>query len=105
MKSISFTTLTLLSYLDLMSMGGSDKADDISKIGKYNSGLCFSMALALRNNIDFTVAVVDSEYSENFDRVRDTVYTIDSYTEICEQTDKEKELIQITKSVSKESFF
>ena len=105
MKSISFTTPTLLSYLDLMSMGGSDKADDISKIGKYNSGLCFSMALALRNNIDFTVAVVDSEYSENFDRVRDTVYTIDSYTEICEQTDKEKELIQITKSVSKESFF
>ena len=105
MKSISFTTPTLLSYLDLMSMGGSDKAEDISLIGKYNSGLKFSMALALRNNIDFSVRVVDYEYSESFDRKRDTVYTTGAYKEICEQTNKEKELIQITKSVSKESFF
>ena len=105
MKSISFTTPTLLSYLDLMSMGGSDKVGDVSLIGKYNSGLKFSMALALRNNIDFSVRVVDYEYSESFDRKRDTVYTTGAYKEICEQTNKEKELIQITKSVSKESFF
>lgn len=105
MKSISFTTPTLLSYLDLMSMGGSDKVGDVSLIGKYNSGLKYSMALALRNNIDFSVRVVDCEYSESFDRKRDTVYTTGVYKEICEQTNKEKELIQITKSVSKESFF
>lgn len=105
MKSIHFVTPTLLSYIDLMSMGGSDKADDITKIGKYNSGLCFSMALALRNNIEFSVTVVDSEYSENFHRWRKTLYTIGSFKEICEQTDKEKELIEIKKYVSKESFF
>lgn len=106
MKSIHFVTPTLLSHLDLFSMGGSEKAEDTSKIGRYNSGLCYSMALALRNNIDMSVRVFDTEYeSEGQDRARETLYTIDTYTEICEQTDKEKELIQLTKSVSKQSFF
>lgn len=106
MKSIHFVTPTLLSHLDLFSMGGSEKAEDISKIGKYNSGLCYSMALALRNNINMSVKVFDTEYeSEGHDRERETLYTIDTYTETCEQTDKEKELIQLTKSVSKQSFF
>lgn len=105
MKSIHFTTPTLLSYLDLFSMGGSDKAEDITKIGKYNSGLCFSMALALRNEIHLSVEVFDNEFSENFDRKRSTLYTTDVYTECCDQTGKEKELIQIYKNVSKESFF
>lgn len=105
MKSIYFVTPTLLSYIDLMSMGGSDKADNDKLVGLYNSGLKFSMALALRNNIDLSVRVVDSEYSESFDRKRDTLYTIGSYKETCEQTDKEKELIEITKTVTKESFF
>jgi hypothetical protein len=105
MKSISFTTPTLLSYIDLMSMGGSDKADNVSLIGTYNSGLKFSMALALRNDIRLTVEVFDTEYSENFDRKRCTTYTLDSYKECCDQTGKEKELIQLTKNVSKESFF
>ncbi len=106
MKSIYFVTPTLLSYIDLMSMGGSEKAEDDTKIGTYCSGLKFSMALALRNNVDMSVKVYDTEYeSEGHDRARETLYTIGTYTETCEQTDKEKELIQITKSVSKQSFF
>ena len=105
MKSIHFVTPTLLSYIDLMSMGGSDKADNVSLIGTYNSGLKFSMALALRNGIRLSVEVFDNEFSENFDRKRSTLYTTDVYTECCDQTGKEKELIQIYKNVSKESFF
>lgn len=106
MKTLYFVTPTLLSYIDLMSMGGSEKADDDTKLGTYCSGLKFSMALALRNNIDMSVEVFDTEYeSEGQDRARKTLYTISTYTETCEQTDKEKELIQLTKSVSKQSFF
>jgi hypothetical protein len=106
MKSIYFVTPTLLSHLDLFSMGGSEKASNDNLIGKYNSGLCYSMALALRNSVDMSVNVYDSEYfNESDDRQRDTLYTIGTYTEVCEQTDKEKELIKITKSVSKQSFF
>jgi len=105
MKSIYFITPTLLSYIDLMSMGGSDKAGDSTRLGKYNSGLKYSIALAKRNNIDFSIRVFDTVYSENFDRRRDTMYSIDTYIETCEQTGKEKELIKINKNVSLESFF
>ncbi len=106
MKSIYFVTPTLLSHLDLFSMGGSDKADNDELVGKYNSGLCYSMALALRNNVDMSVQVFNQEYfNESYDRDCQTLYTIGTYNEVCEQTDKEKELIQITKSVSKQSFF
>jgi len=103
---VHFITPTLLSYLDLFSMGGSDKADNESSIGKYNSGLCYSMALALRNNIDMSVKVHYQEPFNDFeDRNCETLYTISTYNKVCEETDKEKELIQITKSVSKQSFF
>lgn len=106
MKSIFFKTPTLLSHLDLFSMGGSDKAEDDSLIGKYNSGLCYSMALALRNGVDMSVKVYHTEpFGEYADRQCETLYTIGTYIETCEQTEKEKELIQITKSVSKQSFF
>ena len=106
MKSIHFKTPTLLSHLDLFSMGGSDKADDDTLIGKYNSGLCYSMALALRNNVNMSVKVFYTEpFREHEDRKCETLYTISTYDEVCEQTDKEKELIQITKCVSKQSFF
>lgn len=105
MKSIYFVTPTLLSHLDLFSMGGSDKAENDSLIGKYNSGLCYSMALALRNGIEMSVRVHSTEYSENHNRKCETLYSLGTYKEVCEQTDKEKELIQIFKNVSKESFF
>lgn len=106
MKSIYFKTPTLLSHLDLFSMGGSDKADDNALIGKYNSGLCYSMALALRNNVNMSVKVFHTEpFGEYEERACETTYTFGAYEEYCEQTGKEKELIQITKEVSKQSFF
>lgn len=105
MKSIYFVTPTLISYLDLMSMGGSEKSGNEALIGNYNSGSKYSMALALRNNIDMYVKVYDTEPYGEEDRDRQTLYTISAYTEYCTQTDKEKELIQLTKSISKQSFF
>lgn len=86
-------------------MGGSDKAYDEKTIGTYNSGLKFSMALALRAGIDINIRVLDSVYTDNFDRDRNTLYSVSKYTEYCEQTGKEKELIQINKDVNLQSFF
>jgi hypothetical protein len=86
-------------------MGGSDKVDDDSSIGMYNSGLKFSMALAIRNNIDLCIKVIDNVYIDSFDRDRETLYSIQSYDEVCEQTGKEKQLIEINKDVHLESFF
>lgn len=106
MKTVYFKTPTLLSHLDLFSMGGSDKSEDDTLIGKYNSGLCYSMALALRNNVDMSVKVFHQEpFGEYEERDCETTYSFGAYEEYCEQTGKEKQLIQITKQVSKQSFF
>ena len=80
MKEVYFYTPTILSYLDLVSMGGSDKADDDSTIGKYNSGLKFSMALALQNDVEMLIRTYDEEFSDNHQRQRETSYYIDTYT-------------------------
>lgn len=104
MKSIYFKTPTLLSHLDLMSMGGSDKAGDDGKVGLYNSGLKFSIALALRNSVDVSIKVCDTEYEGELERKRETLYTFGTFTQSCEQTSKEKELIQIYKNVWAQNF-
>lgn len=85
-------------------MGGSDKEGDETKIGTYCSGLKYAMALAIRNNIDFKVTVYDSEPDRDGERGRTTTYHLDKFTDVCEQTGKEKELIKIHKSLTKECF-
>ena len=105
-KSIYFSSNTLMSYIDLTTMGGSDKEGDETKIGTYCSGLKYAMALALRNGIEFTVKVFDSEtFNEYDDRWRVTSYHLGTYQETCEQTGKDKELIQLSQQISKQSFF
>ena len=104
MKSIYFKTPTLLSYLDLMTMGGSEKAGDDTKIGHFSSGLKMAMAIAHRNGVDLSVKVYDTEYSDNFERKRETYYSVGTFTQYCEQTNKEKELLQIFKNVKSENF-
>lgn len=104
-KTIYFTSPTLISYIDLTTMGGSDKEGDETKIGTYCSGLKYAMALALRNNVEIIITVNDSEPDEiEGERKRETVYRLGKYMDACEQTGKEKELIQLTKSLTKESF-
>lgn len=104
MKKVHFITPTLLSYIDLMSMGGSEKADDDSKLGVFCSGFKYSMALAIRHNVGLSISVFDEEFSEGHSRKRVTKYNTDTYIESCEQTGKEKELIKILKNVTSENF-
>jgi hypothetical protein len=102
---VHFKTPTLLSHLDLVTMGGSEKINDEKKIGKFSSGLKIGMALALRNDVELSVKVFDSTYYDNFDRKRITHYSVSTFEEYCEQTGKEKEVLQINKDVNLQSYF
>lgn len=86
---VYFVTPTRISYIDLITMGGSEKAGDESKIGQFASGLKYAMALMLRNNVEFQVQVVVNQYPQS-------TFTIGEHTIEDKDTLKSKKLIQIT---------
>lgn len=86
MKNIYFYSPTLLSPLDLTTIGGSEKAGDDSKYGKFSSGLKYATALFLRSKVEMSIQVIDD--------LSETNYTVSTYTKNCTQTDKVKELIK-----------
>jgi len=54
-KNIIFRNPGLLSLIDLTTMGDSTKRADDSKIGKFDSGLKYAIALLVRNDIEFEI--------------------------------------------------
>lgn len=105
---LSFVTPTRLSLLDLTTMGDSDKRDDLSKIGKFSSGLKYAIALLLRANVGLKITVVgyDTEYSENGEihLTYTDNYSFRTDTVQCESTGKEKEIIVIDYEKTYDSF-
>lgn len=85
---VYFVTPTRISYIDLITMGGSEKAGDESKIGQFASGLKYAMALMLRNNVEFTVTTYASASPQSTFRLQE--YEIDDTV-----TGKSKKLIDI----------
>lgn len=59
-----FDTPTVLSELDLLSMGGSVKHGDDSKIGQFNTGLKYAIAILLRMDVQFSIEVLNDKDSE-----------------------------------------
>jgi|694.fasta_scaffold00478_103 hypothetical protein len=89
---INFITPTLLSPIDISSMGDSSKRTDDSKIGSFDSGLKYAIALLLRNNVDITIEV----YKESTDKEEQSYsYLYEPFirNEECDYTNKCKELI------------
>lgn len=90
MKQVNFYSDSLLSELDLTTMGGSEKRGDSSKIGTFCTGLKYAVALFLRHGVEFSVKVfkdgVSVSYSVTSKKVKDTY------------TGKEKELIAFVKN-------
>lgn len=81
---VNFVTPSKISHIDLISMGGSEKVGDDTKIGQFASGLKYAMALMIRNKVDFKV------------RVREEEYIIDQYTLVDEANpNKNKECLVI----------
>lgn len=82
-KNIVFRNKGLLSLIDLTTMGDSSKREDDSKIGKFDSGLKYAIALLYRNNINFEI------WSGK------TKFKVGSIIKIDEVANKSKELLTI----------
>lgn len=98
-KSVKFVTPTKLSLLDITSMGDSEKRDDPSKIGQFCSGLKYSIALLLRDNVDISIEIIGEEedWGGGWYEPFTTTYTFNTY--IDSDHKKEKELISIIENV------
>lgn len=59
MSYLVFENQGQLSVLDLISMGDSIKVNDSSKIGRFDSGLKYAVAILLRNNVEFFITTKD----------------------------------------------
>lgn len=84
---INFITPTLLSPLDLTSMGDSVKRNDDSKIGCFGSGMSYAVALLLRNDVEISIDVNDEKIKRTF--------TFTTECKDCNYTNKSKKLIGI----------
>lgn len=87
-KYLSFSNDTVLSLMDLTTMGGSSKKDDDSKIGQFSTGLKYAISILLREGINFYI-YTDSQDSD-FDR---KVYTF--FTKSTTIDGKTKDLIYV----------
>lgn len=84
--NILFRNKGILSLLDMMTMGDSVKRDDSSKIGKFDSGLKYSISILYRNGISLEILSGNSQYKFTSKSIKD------------ELTGKVKEVICIKES-------
>lgn len=87
MKYLAFRNQGQLSVLDLTTMGDSIKREDDSKIGKFDSGLKYALAILYRNNVKFRIDL------------QDRYYTISSTTLTDEFNDKSKEVLVVKEHI------
>ncbi|MFT6125792.1 MAG: hypothetical protein ACJAVA_000233 [Flavobacteriaceae bacterium] len=93
---VNFITPTRLSLIDITSMGDSSKRGDASTIGQFDSGLKYAIALLLRNKVKIDIEVHGGEKEKgSYEEPYTDLFSFDTYTETCESTGKEKELIKI----------
>lgn len=104
MVSIFFVTPTQLSFIDLITMGDSEKMEDSSTIGQFGSGLKYAIALLLRNNVQLNFRVKGNTYIGGRNRDYEEIFTPHTYLKEDEFTGKSKELIGFNVSREFESF-
>ena len=85
---IHFITPTIISRLDISSMGDSSKRGDDSTIGQFDSGLKYAIALLLRDKVNMSIKTYDNDGILN-------TYNFSTSVKKCKNTNKEKELIDI----------
>ncbi len=78
----------ILSLIDMTTMGDSVKREDDSKIGQFDSGLKYAIAILFRNGIKMDI------HSDN------SIYTFSSKTHKDDLTNKVKELLVINREIS-----
>lgn len=90
--NIIFKNNGTLSLLDLTTMGDSIKRGDESKIGKFDSGLKYALAILYRNGIEVDIYSGDSHFTLGSRIIKD------------ELTNKVKELLVINERRDKKKF-
>ena len=85
---VHFLTPTIISRLDISSMGDSSKRGDESTLGQFDSGLKYAIALLLRNNVNMYIKTYDDDGLLN-------IYTFSTSVKKCPNTHKQKELIDV----------
>lgn len=86
---VYFYTPTQISYIDLISIGGSEKEGDETTIGQFHTGLKNAIALFIRNNINISFNVYGEE---------NLSYTPEVFMKQDPLTNKAKELIRFNRS-------
>lgn len=78
MKYLKISNTGLLDMRLIYLMGGTTKANDQYKIGQFGTGLKYSLAFMLRNNIDFKIFIDGKqvELSTQKEIIRDTEFEI-----------------------------
>lgn len=87
---LRFITDTKISPLHLTTMGNSAKRGDDKTLGQFDSGVKFSIAMIVRNNINFRVETISNDYKDTF--------TFEVETVTCEETKVVKNLIVCIRS-------
>ena len=82
-NQLIFSNNGILSEIDITTMGDSVKKTDDSKIGQFDSGLKYAVAILLRNNVEFYI-----ESGNN-------IYKFDKVVKVDPITGKQKTLIQV----------
>ena len=54
-NTITFQNESILSLIDLTTMGDSSKRGDSSKIGKFDSGLKYAMSILYRHGVNINI--------------------------------------------------
>lgn len=70
-KYLVFSNPGLLSLIDLTTMGDSCKREDSTKIGQFDSGLKYALAILIRNNIAITICSGSKEFTFSTDVISD----------------------------------
>lgn len=65
MKQLVFSNNGILSQIDITTMGDSIKRSDGTKIGQFDSGLKYAIAILLRNDVKFYIKSGDNRYEFN----------------------------------------
>ena len=62
-RILNFANNSIISLLDLTTMGDSSKRTDSSKIGQFDSGLKYAISILVRNNVDFEILTGGFKYT------------------------------------------
>lgn len=93
---VNFITPTRISLIDITSMGDSSKRGDDTTIGQFDSGLKYAIAILLRNDVKFSIHVQgEPKIHEHWEEDTTEEYTFGTYVYRCDNTGKEKELIEV----------